>query len=199
MYLDKNKDIEIRLKGNLPHMHQDETMQFVTFRLADSLPKSVCQDLYDRVQLFKDAHPLPWDDTIKLLYWKEFGPKYQKYLDNGYGECWLKYPACRQILIDAFAYKDNVDYIVDSYVIMPNHVHILIQPLGNNKMEKIMQSIKGYSAIQINRSVGRKGRLWMKESFDRMVRGEDDHRRHCHYILDNPRFLPDGWFTVYVR
>ena len=180
-------------------MHQDETMQFVTFRLADSLPKSACEDLYERVRLFNAAHPQPWDRTTKLLYWKEFGPIQQRYLDNGYGECWLKYPQCRQILMDAIAFKDNVNYIVDSYVIMPNHVHVLFQPLGKNKTEDIMHSIKRHSAREINKLLGRSGRFWMKESFDRMVRGEDDHKRHYHYILANPRFLPDGWFTVYIR
>ena len=180
-------------------MHQDETMQFVTFRLADSLPKSVCEDLYERVELFKSSHPEPWDNLTKQLYWKEFGPLQQKYLDNGYGACWLKYPECRKILIEAIAYKDNIDYIVDSYVIMPNHVHILFQPLGIKKTEDILHSIKRHSARYINKHVGRSGRFWMKESFDRMVRGIDDHKRHQHYILANPRFLPDGWFAIYVR
>ena len=199
MYFDRNRDIDISFKSHLPHMHQDETMQFVTFRLADSLPKSVCQDFYDRVKLFKAANPEPWNRTVKLMYWKEFGPMQQQYLDNGYGECWLKYSACREILIDAIAFKDNVNYIVDSYVIMPNHVHILFQPIGMNKTESILHSIKSYSANKINKLVGRSGKLWMKESFDRMIRDEDDHKRKYLYILENPKFLPDGWFTVYVR
>lgn len=199
MYLDKNKAIDISFLGNLPHMHQNETLQYVTFRLADSLPKSRCQDLYDRAKLFKKAHPEPWNRTIRMLYWKEFGPEQQRYLDKGYGECWLKFPECRQILIDAIAYKDNMDYVIDSYVIMPNHVHMLFQPLGDKKTEVILHSIKSFSAHEINKLVGRTGRLWMKESFDRMIRDEDDHKRKYLYILDNPRFLPDGWFTLYVR
>lgn len=199
MYYDRNKDIEIHYKGHLPHIHQDETMQFVTFRLADSLPRSVCQDLIDKVNKFKEKHSLPWDRETKCLYWKEIGPIQQSYLDNGYGSCLLKYPKCRKILIDAISFKDGIDYYVDSYVIMPNHVHILIQPIGQNKLEDILRSIKHYSAKEINKVSKRSGKLWMKESFDRMVRNEDDHKRYFHYILRNPQFLPDDTFTVYVR
>ena len=199
MYFDRTKDLDVSFKGNLPHMHQDETMQYVTFRLADSLPKSSCQDFYDRTKLFIDAHPKPWDKTIKYLYWKEFGPEHQRLLDNGYGSCWLKYPQCRQILIDALVFKDSVNYIIDSYVIMPNHVHLIFQPLGENKTEDILHSIKSFSAHAINKLVGRTGKFWMKESFDRMIRDEDDYKRRLLYIIDNPKFLPDRWFTLYVR
>ena len=199
MFLDRNKEIEVYCKGHLPHMHQDETMQYVTFRLADSLPRTVCREIYQRLEIFKKIHPMPWDAETKLLYWKEIGPMQERLLDNGYGACWLKYPECRQFLIDAIAYMDNVKYEVYCYVIMPNHVHILIRPLGTNKMEDILHSIKLYSSRKINRTVGRRGRLWMKESFDRMVRNHD-HLKHCyHYILNNPKFLPDGTYTIYIR
>ncbi len=199
MFYDRNKDIEIRFSGNLPHMHQDETLQSVTFRLGDSLPQSVCKDLIERKKLFMEKHPQPWDTQTKLMYWKEIGPIEHKYLDNGYGACWLKYPECRQKLIEALAYKDEVNYLIDSYVIMPNHVHLLIQPIGRNKLEDIMHSIKLYSAREINKIVGRKGKFWMKEYFDRMVRNEKDYYRCQRYILANPQFLPDGTFCIYVR
>ncbi len=97
MYFDRNQYIQIHYSGNLPHIHQDETLQFVTFRLGDSLPKSACQDLIEKRNKFLKTYPLPWDADIKLLYWKEIGPIEQRYLDRGYGACWLKYPQCRKI------------------------------------------------------------------------------------------------------
>lgn len=199
MFLDRNKDIEANFSGNLPHMHQDETIQYVTFRLGDSLPRSECAEIYQRLDSFKNLHPKPWDTQTKYLYWKQVGPIQQRLLDNGYGACWLKYQECRNILIGAISYKDNIDYEVYCYVIMPNHVHMLIRPLMNHKIEDILHSIKLFSARRINELVGRSGRLWMKESFDRMVRNYD-HLKHCyHYIINNPKFLPDGTFSVYVR
>lgn len=133
-----------------------------------------------------------------MEYWKIIGPLEHRLMDNGYGSCLLKYPQYRQILIDTIAFKDHVDYEVDSYVIMPNHVHMLIIPLGNNKIESILHSIKRFSARQINKLAGRTGRFWMRESFDRLVRNEDDYFRCYHYILANPRFLPSGTFTIYT-
>ena len=199
MFFDRNKEIEACFSGNLPQMHQDETMQYVTFRLADSLPKSECKEIYERLNCFKRLHPMPWDESTKILYWKKIGPIQQRLLDNGYGACWLKYPECRNILIGAIEYKDNIDYEVYCYVIMPNHVHILIRPLNKRKTEDILHSIKLYSARRINQLLCRNGKFWMKESFDRLVRN-NDHLKHCyHYILNNPKFLPDGFFTVYVR
>ena len=183
MFLDRNKEIEVYSKGNLPHMHQAETMQYITFRLADSLPRTVCGEIYDRMEHFKKNHPLPWDADTKLQYWKEVGPMQQRLLDNGYGACWLKYPENRKFLIEAIAFKDNIDYEVYCYVIMPNHVHMLIRPLGLKKIEDILHSIKLFSARQINKFIGRKGNFWMKESFDRLVRNED-HLKHCYnYII----------------
>ena len=67
-------------------------------------------------------------------------------MDRGYGSCLLRYPEYRKILIDTIAFNDHVNYEVDSYVIMPNHVHMLIMPLEDNKIEDILHSIKRYSA-----------------------------------------------------
>ena len=199
MFFDRNEEVEFHFKGYLPHMHQDGTMQSVTFRMADSLPQSVCKKLQEQRDKFTQKHPHPWDNETKMLYWKEFGPMQHRLMDKGYGSCLLKYPRFRQVLIDTIAFNDNINYVIDSYVIMPNHVHMLILPLANNKIEDILHSIKRYSARQINLLAGRTGRFWMKESFDRLVRNEDDYYRCYHYILANPRFLPRGSFTIYTR
>ncbi len=199
MFFDRNEEVEFHFKGNLPHMHQDGTMQSVTFRMADSLPQSVCKELQERKDNFTKKYPHPWDSETKLLYWKEIGPMQHRLMDKGYGSCLLKYPEYRQILIDAIAFKDSVNYDVESYVIMPNHVHMLIRPLDKNKIEEILHSIKLFSARRINSLAGRKGEFWMKESFDRLVRNEDDYKRCYHYILSNPRFLPAGTFTIYTK
>ena len=199
MYFDRNEDVEFHFKGNLPHMHQDGTMQSVTFRMADSLPQSVCRELHEKRDRFTHDHPHPWDAQTKLEYWKVIGPMQHRLMDRGYGSCLLRYPEYRKILIDTIVFNDHVNYEVDSYVIMPNHVHMLIMPLEDNKIEDILHSIKRYSARQINILAGRSGKFWMKESFDRLVRNEDDYFRCYHYILANPRFLPPGTFTIYTR
>lgn len=199
MFFDPNEEVQISTTGNLPHWHQHEKMQYVTFRLADSLPKSVCQELHERISEFKKRHPEPWDEKTKIKYWTEIGPMQHRLLDNGYGSCVLRSYECRKVLIDVIAYNDNVNYKVVSYVIMPNHVHMLILPLSDNKIENIMSSIKRFSARKINGILGKSGTLWMKEYFDRIVRNEDSYKHYYNYIIANPRFLPPSDYTLYLR
>ena len=99
MYLDKNEDIEKFLGGNLPHMHQDGTTQYVTFRLADSLPATKIEELNDSIEQFKKANPEPWDQETHIDYWKMIGPKSERLLHNGHGSCLLRFPEVRKILI----------------------------------------------------------------------------------------------------
>lgn len=82
---------------------------------------------------------------------------------------------------------------------MPNHVHLLIRLFENYSIAECMHSIKSYSAKMINRFLDRSGTVWMKEYFDRIVRSEE-HLRYCiNYIVDNPRFLNDGEYELYVK
>ena len=72
------------------------------------------------------------------------------------------------------------------FVIMPDHLHIIIIPRGENRVSFIMQEIKKGSARLINRSNGRKGKLWMNEYYDYIIRGESDLMEKMGYIHYNP-------------
>src|SRR5438128_2512363 len=73
---------------------------------------------------------------------------------------------------------------------MPDHVHLLLSPLsdpnGSFSIAEIMQAIKGASAHRINRALGRKGKIWEEESFDRVLRREENIGDKLDYILWNP-------------
>ena len=75
-------------------------------------------------------------------------------------------------------------------VVMPDHVHMMLTPLGDEEGEvathEIMQAIKSTSAHRINKYLGRRGRLWQEESFDRAMREVEDVRAKIEYILGNP-------------
>ena len=76
-------------------------------------------------------------------------------------------------------------------VIMPDHIHLLIRPLEKEKgvwynLGEIMKGIKGSSATNINRLMGRAGRLWQDEFFDRIVRDEKEMLEKWEYIWNNP-------------
>ena len=79
--------------------------------------------------------------------------------------------------------------------VMPNHVHLLVQPLpvqetgeeGVHSLSEILHSIKSFSAHEVNKAMKRSGPVWIDESFDRMIRSEADLHKTWDYIWDNPR------------
>ncbi len=95
-------------------------------------------------------------------------------------------------------FRDNVDYDVIAFVVMPNHVHLLIKPSGDKTLSDIIQSIKRFSSLQINRKLAREGRVWQKEYFDRIVRSSEQLKHYVSYIITNPNPLNAGEYTVYV-
>lgn len=184
--------------GNLPHWHQQGKIQFVTFRLADSLPQSRIGFLKDEIERFTAANPKPWDGKTLERYRELIGPIEEKLLHQGYGLCPLKNVEIREILIEALHFRDGQDYRLLAYVIMPNHVHLLLLPLEDNSLTDILHSVKLYSSRRVNRNLQTSGPLWMRESFDRLVRNSNELIRYIDYIRTNPRHLPPSDYTLYV-
>lgn len=197
-FLDYNSEIHVYETGTLPHWHQDGKIQFVTFRLADSLPQEKIKELQNIKDTFYRTHTLPWDDKTKLEYFRLIGPMENKLLDNGYGACVLKNKAVRIIVSDTIAYYENIRYQSLAYVIMPNHVHWLLKLFDSNNLTKIIQSVKRQSAKEINAFYNQSGTVWMKEYFDRIIRSHE-HLIHClNYIKDNPKFLNSDKYSLYI-
>ena len=79
--------------------------------------------------------------------------------------------------------RENL-YELFAWVIMPNHVHILILPISGP--QKIMHWIKGRSAKESNSLLGRTGPFWQHESYDHFVRSRKEFDRVVSYIEQNP-------------
>ena len=87
LFMEKDKFISV--KGTkLPHWHQTNKVQFVTFRLADSLPQAKLSELLTFKEQWLTRHPEPWDDETQEAYNHEIREKVDRWLDQGYGE-WL--------------------------------------------------------------------------------------------------------------
>ena len=196
-YFDPNEEVKVSTSGALPHWNQYGKIQYVTFRLTDSLPQSKIAELTELKNRFISNHPKPWDKQDKYAYWKLIGPVESKLLDAGYGLCILKIPEIRGIVSDTLRYNDGNKYRLIAYVIMPNHVHVLFELFGNNSIESVMKSIKGYSSRKINELTGGSGSVWMKEYFDRIVRDASHLKSYIRYIINNPRFLQPGEYELW--
>ena len=199
IYLDFSKKIDISESGNLPHWHQAGKVQFITFRLVDSLPAQVIGELRATIEEFNKIHPKPWSTEVKRLYWNTVGPVEESLLDKGHGSCLLKDKIVRDPLSDAILHYDGGEWNVMAYVIMPNHVHLLVQLIGEKPLDKLMKSVKMYAANRINKTIGRRGSLWQKESFDRLVRNHEELKHYIIYIVNTHskvgRSLIQKWAT----
>lgn len=113
--------------------------------------------------------------------------KIEAFLDSGYGECWLKRDDIGKLVANALCYFDGERYHLHAWVVMPNHVHAVLSPNGSHTLSSILHSWKSYTANEANCLLGRKGRtFWQRESYDHLVRDEEDFIRVCNYTLNNP-------------
>jgi putative transposase len=103
------------------------------------------------------------------------------------GPRWLCQPAIAERVVDALRYGDEHLrlYRLASYCVMPNHVHLLIDP--ERSVAGITRMIKGYTARQANQLLGRCGQpFWQDETYDHWVRDRDERQRIIRYIERNP-------------
>jgi REP element-mobilizing transposase RayT len=179
------------LNGNLPHWRQDGCTYFVTFRLADSLPQVRLMQWMAERKKWLEAHPPPHTNEEKAEFWKLFPARFHRWLDAGHGSCALGDPATRSTMERTLLHFNQSRYRLTEYTVMPNHVHAIVTPLGDNLLSEILHSWKSFSATCINRMIGRSGSLWQKECFDHIVRSSEQLRRIRQYIRNNPKDSED--------
>ena len=152
-------------RGYLPHFDSAETTQFITFRLADSLPKSVAETLARKSDDFAEV---------------------DERLDAGFGVCWLRQEEIAVAVESAILHFDDVRYRVLAWCIMPNHIHVVIDPSEGHRLGDIVHSWKSFSANKANRLLERKGAFWHRDYFDRFIRNERHLARTVEYVENNP-------------
>jgi len=156
-------------RGYLPHFDGGALVQAVTFRLADSLPRT----LYEKAA----AASVSEEDRRNRL---------DRIIDEGRGSCLLKRPENASIVRATLEYFDGVRYRLIAWVVMPNHVHAMIEQIAGNRLGDIVHSWKSYSANAINARAGTEGSVWAPDYFDRYIRDERHHWNTIRYIEDNP-------------
>jgi putative DNA methylase len=117
-------------------------------------------------------------------------------LDAGHGACVLRDAACRGFVESSMRHDDGVKYRLGEFVIMPNHVHALVQMLPGFELSDTMKAWKSISARRIGKHLKRAGSYWMDEYFDHALRDEESFRKFIAYIRENPGNLRPGDFTV---
>ena len=177
--------------GNLPHWRQDGVTYFLTWRTTDSMPKERVDAWFAEREEWLKKNPEPWDAKTEEEYYRLFPDRWEKWLDECHGECLLARPELRKIVEDTLRHDDGVKYRLKDFVVMPNHVHVLVTPLGEHTLSDAVQEWKSVSAHRINKALGRKGEFWQKEYFDHIVRSAEQLAKFRRYIQNNPLSLPE--------
>lgn len=157
-------------KRNLPHWHPTGRSIFLTWRLYGSLPQSFVHDL----------------EKLKEEPGKQFLTADQMLDAYATGPRWLKDPEIAAVVIKTLITGTQLShYSLQAYAVMPNHVHILINP--QVPLPRIAHGIKGVSAREANLRLHRIGKpFWQGESFDHWFRTPTEFARIRAYIENNP-------------
>lgn len=157
-------------RGYLPHFDVPGVLQTITFRLHDAMPANRRSE---------------WEHFLKVEDEQERQTKIEAYLDAGHGECHLKNPRIASLVQKAILHFDGQRYRAIAWVVMPNHVHALIE-VWQEPLPKILQSWKSFTSKEANRLLKRTGIFWQPEYFDRYIRNEEHFSKAIHYIENNP-------------
>ena len=185
-YFNPQTEFDIH-QGNLPHWDQGSAWYFITFRLADALPASVIDKIKQERDHWKQTHDINNLTREELAeYYRLFSDRYETLLNAGSGACVLRDPTIAKIVNDALHHFAGQRYELDEYVIMPNHVHVLVKPLNGHRLSDITHSWKSFTANLINKQLGKTGQLWQHESYDHIVRHDQAMDAIRRYIRNNP-------------
>jgi REP element-mobilizing transposase RayT len=177
-------------RNTLPHLKREGGSYFVTFRLANTLPVALIRRLKaERAAILQHAlaakRPLTWAEQEELFRW--YASRVDAYLDAGHGECFLQQPEIADLVANALRHFDGQRYQLHAWVVMPNHVHVVLWPRPPQTLSEILHSWKSFTGTRANKMLARAGRaFWQKESYDHLIRDETDRARCCEYTTANP-------------
>ncbi len=198
-----HEEFQVHDGGNLPHWQVEVGTYFLTWRLADSIPRDVASKLEsERNQLLAQARgngvKVTSRNRSKIL--APVNKRIEAILDNGHGSCVLREQEVSSIVINALRFFEGKRYRLFAWCVMPNHVHVVAKLMGGVELSRVMHSWKSFSAKEINRIIGRSGKLWQSEYFDRSIRNEEHFGRAINYVERNPvKAGLDGWEWVWVH
>ena len=204
--LDRNAEIDISQR-NLPHWFQVGAAMFITFRTADSLPREVLLRMRRELEEWLSNRKLPIElaasvfdaklpnheqviETLTIADRHEFRKRTDRLihgaLDECQGECLLRRRELASIVANAIQHHNGSKYDLDCFVVMPNHVHAIVQFRVDCGRSIIGQSWMRYSARLINRMIGASGVFWQPEPFDHVIRSAEQFVYLQNYTTGNP-------------
>jgi putative transposase len=157
-------------RGYLPHHDVPRVTQLITLRLHDAMPASRRGE---------------WEALLRIEDNRQRRTRLEAYLDRGHGVCWLRQPLIAGLVEGALRFFDSQRYQLRAWVVMPNHIHVLVE-IWELPLAHVIHSWKGFTARAANRSLKREGTFWQREYWDMRSRNDEQTRKAVHYIEANP-------------
>jgi putative transposase len=180
-------------KRKLPHWQPKGAIFFFTIRLSGSLPKEAILRLKEKQRVFKMlSNNSKLAANRKHRFEEKIFRIYDRLLDNeSTGPTWLSNKEVAKTVGESLHYYDQYCYELYAYTIMSNHVHVVFRHLENNydvdlPVTSILKNIKSYTGKKANQLLHKKGKFWQNESFDRVIRDENELENKIRYTLCNP-------------
>jgi putative transposase len=177
-------------RGVLPHLKREGGTYFVTFRQAGTLPHDVLLGFKQQRDLIIQQaeaakRPLTWHEQEELFRW--YSSRVDKYLDAGHNTCYLRDPELASLVAGAIQFFGGQRYELRALVVMPNHAHVVVWPMPGHTLSDILHSWKSFTSHEINKRLSAKVvPFWQSESYEHLIRDDEDLHRCCHYTLMNP-------------
>jgi REP element-mobilizing transposase RayT len=182
----------IHTRGYLPHVKYEGSPYFVTFRLADSLPKEVLlgfeREKAERLRRLKDftARGITTSDSTEAIT-RDLDRQIQRYLDRGAGACHLRRHDVAELVADTLRFFNESRYLLREWVVMPNHVHAIVWPMPNYLLGDILKSWKQFTSRRARQILAlEEKQFWQPESYDHWIRNDAEMARIARYIRNNP-------------
>lgn len=191
-----NLEYQLFYRRHLPHYQPSGATLFVTFRLAGSIPAETMRQLLAEAEgieaiLAAIADPQERAQRAYLEQRRLFG-KWDTALDAAHtGSFWLHDPRIASLVAESIHYRAGRIYELDTFCVMPNHVHLVYTPLikedgSYQAMSTIMHSLKLYTSRRVNLLLEREGDFWQHENYDHVIRDEAERQRIILYVINNP-------------
>lgn len=94
-------------------------------------------------------------------------------------------PVARMFIDTLFHYRREQKFLLHTFVVMPDHFHLLLSPTGIS-LERAVQLIKGGFSHRVKRELGSNMEIWERGYVDHRIRDANDYQGHVEYILQNP-------------
>jgi putative DNA methylase len=157
-------------RGYLPHFDAPGVTQFVTSQLHDAFPVT---------------RRAEWETILREPDDSAKRKKLEAWLDRGHGECSLRQRNVAELGEKILLEADGRDYRMQAWVIMPNHIHLVVD-VWDVPLAKLIGGWKGKSSRLANALLRRSGQFWQEDYYDTLIRDEAHFKRAIRYTEQNP-------------